>query len=73
MLNKGQASTDIQGKSQLLQRSGRGFPTPCNIEYSRDVFYVSHNLSGTDYGCRGENTLRLDQRSDLVWQFMAAS
>lgn len=32
MLNKGQASTAVQGKSQLLQGSGRGFPTPCNIE-----------------------------------------
>lgn len=73
MLNKGQASTAVQGKSQLLQGSGRGFPTLCSIEYSRDVFYSSSNPSGTDYGCRGENTLGPDQRSDLVWQFMAAS
>lgn len=67
MLNKGQASTAVQGKSQLLQGSGRGFPTLCSIEeYSRDVFCASCNPSGTDYGCREENTPGWDQRSDLV-------
>lgn len=58
MLNKGQASSAVQGKSQLLQGSGKRLPHPsqCWGVFQRFLLRLSNPL-GADRGCREENTL----------------